>query len=410
MEPERFDRLLMIVRHKMDQIKKPILVVADTIYEHFRRKPEDRIDPVRRAMALDNGVPVIDTSSFSKMMVLAGARVGFIRHFWPQDSFPEYRHDFLRAMELLYWPTLCPVASQPQIALGELYSAINRKDPVEEDLAPLAAMLTALKYTSEQGGNNIKSTFFSYAEVIDRMREWGVGEGFYLDSTVATQTRKFANKQLQGYAVDVDHEKMSELILKAEAIGIISVKEINGERCMRLDKPDLIPPLKFSEDGQLSLFGLAKNSSEWRAFATLCGIATEDVSYQQHKDYMTSETIKRTDDFVDRILAVPGVRLHPALVDSNGIPIRERFNAFYVLWAFEGLMEPNKWMTQGAKIADLCIKNDQPIIATVPGELFLPPELRGEQKSYVRHVTLNPPETNDRIQKAATVISPEAHW
>jgi len=410
MEPDRFDKILMAVRLKMDQLKKPIVVIADTIYEHFRRIPGTRIDPIRRAMAIDNGVPVIDISSFSKMMVLAGARVGFIRHFWPKDSYPDYRHDFLRALELLYWPTLCPVANQPQLALGELYAAINRKDPIEEDLAPLAAMLTTLKIMAESRGSGIKSVFFSNAEVMVRMKELGVEDGYFLDSTVATQTRKLANQQLQGYAFDVNQDKMAELMEKARKAGIIEIKMVNGEKCLRLIQSESTPHVDFNDEGQMRLHGISKSSSDWRELAKRCGIETEDVAYERHKKYIRETTFARTDDFVDKILTVPNVRLHPAYFDEKGNIVRERFNAFYVLWAFEGLMRHNADMMQATKIAELCVQNTEPIIATVPGELFLPPHIRSQQDSFVRQVTLNTPEVNSEIRHIAGIISSEAHW
>jgi aspartate/methionine/tyrosine aminotransferase len=407
MHPEVFDEVLKVVREKMDEFKRPIIVIADTIYEHFRRRPETRIDPVRRAAQLDLGVPVVDTSSFSKMMVLAGARAGFIRHFWDRDSFSAERHDFLRALELLYWPTLCPVANQPQLALGELYGSINRREPIEEDLAPLAAMLTALKNIAENKGRNIKSTFFSYLEVMQRMQEWGVEPEHYLDSTVATQTRKLANKQLQGYAVDIDHEKMGMLIEKAVRAGIISVAEINGENCLKLEKPELVPPLKRDEQGQLKLFGISMNA-DWIKIAEMCGIKTEDVAYDEHKSYMRETCFERTDYFVDQIMTVPGVRLHPAYFKQNGEIDRDRFNAFYAMWAFEGLMEFNPKMVQAARIAELCIQNSKSVIATIPGELFLPPEIRHLHPSFVREVTLTTKEQTDEVVKSAKVISREA--
>ncbi|MFZ5500446.1 MAG: aminotransferase class I/II-fold pyridoxal phosphate-dependent enzyme, partial [Candidatus Micrarchaeota archaeon] len=431
MEPERFDKIIGIVRKKMDELGRPIIVVADTIYEHFRRDPGTRIDPVKRAANLDLGVPIVDTSSFSKMMVLAGARVGYLRHYWPKDSFPDHRHDFLRALELIYWPTLCPVATQVQLSLAELYMSINRQSPVEEELAPMAAMLAALKALTDTGGTQVKNFLFSIDDVREKMRAAGVGEGYFLSSIVAGQTRKIANKQLQGYAVDIDHEKMEELISNAQGSGLLSTEanpviaiprkattlgsgllstEVKGGNLyVKLERPDLIPPISTNENGQLNLYGISNNSA-WREVAKMCGIRTETDAYENHKRYIRDLSHKRTDYAANQLMSVPGIRLHPALVGADGTPLFERMNSFYLLWGFEGMLKHNPDMMQAARIANLCIANRQPVISMIPGELFLIPELRPTQPSYVRQVTLTTKDTTDRIMDALEAISPEAHW
>jgi hypothetical protein len=149
MDPEKFDNLLRIVHKKMMKYGHPIVVIPDTIYEPFRRARGNRISPIQRAMRLkedeDISVPVIDVSSFSKMMAIPGERVGQMLIWWPQDTFPKERHDFLLTLDNLYSLMLGPVPTDIQCALAELYEGVNSRYPVEEEIAPVAAVLTALK-------------------------------------------------------------------------------------------------------------------------------------------------------------------------------------------------------------------------------------------------------------------------
>jgi len=93
MHPEKFDEILRIVERKMSQYGHPIVIVADTIYEHFRNQRLNRIDPIQRAIMLQRReglfVPIIDMCSFSKMLAMPGQRVGYARIRWEERLFPK---------------------------------------------------------------------------------------------------------------------------------------------------------------------------------------------------------------------------------------------------------------------------------------------------------------------------------
>ncbi|MEW6723123.1 MAG: aminotransferase class I/II-fold pyridoxal phosphate-dependent enzyme [Candidatus Micrarchaeota archaeon] len=410
MEPEKFDQVLYAVAEKMWEYGHPIIVVADVIYEQFRRDSDKEIDAIQRALRLGYGVPVVEMSSFSKMMAIPGQRVGFMRILWDPRTFPDERSDFFDTMNYLYWPTLCPVSRHVQRALGDMYTHMRRGSPVEEELAPLAAVLYALKELSEMKGAGHKFPIFSYEETAERIKQMGIPDDYYSHKLIASRTRKIANQVLAGYGVDIHSGKVRELGKKLQDAGLVDVIEKEDLVFYRLRED--IPPLKKDDEGQLKLYGIS-SWAPWEDIAKRCKVPTEDELYREHKKMMREIVHKRVLYFAEKLDEMRregvGVYLHPTYYDENGRLDPDRLNAFYILWGFTDLKTYSPNLSQAAQFAYKCVELRLPIVACVPGELFVPYELRSDDTSYNRIVALQPTDVMDQqlsiIRKVARELS-----
>lgn len=426
MKPEVFDQMLRIVRRKMSEFSHPIAVVADTIYEQYRRDRESRLDAIQRALKLDQEgvkVPVIEMSSFSKMLAIPGERVGYARILWDPELFPEVRPDFLKSLRNIYGPSLNPVACSVQRALGSLYNSIRARLPCEEELAPLAAVLTALSELPKDR-KELPITLGD-TQIIMRDREareenrypknmkselerMGVEKGFYSARKVANKTRKMANRVLGRYGIDLDSENVLAICNKLEEAGLIERVKVDEVDFFRLK--ERIPQIQRTEDGQLDLYHISSDH-EWVQIAFRCKLETEDVLYQEHKKHMRDTVFQRVTHFakgLDRIRQDGlGVYLHPSYYDENGNLDLERFNAFYVLFGFEKFRVFSGGQSQARLLAEKCVEIGRPIIACVPGESFLPAEIRQSEDSYVRAVALLPLEKLDQVLQTIRLVARE---
>jgi len=237
MSPELFDEMVLRVHAKMLEFNHPIIVIADTIYEHFRRRREERIDAIQRVLRLGLEVPIIETSSFSKMFAMPGYRLGFYRALWRVGGdFPDEREDFFTALNTVYGTTLCPVPNIIQKAVGSLYAAIQSKLPVEEELAPVAAVLVSLKDLRENRGGGDTHTMMPEEVPEEIVRRLGFDpEVWFTTSAIAKRTRKLANPELGKYNVDIDTSKVEEIGEILEKAGYIEKTQIRVSRSKMVD-------------------------------------------------------------------------------------------------------------------------------------------------------------------------------
>lgn len=419
MKPSVFDGILTTVHEKMVEYGHPIVVVADVIYEHFRRDRKAVIDPHQRALHLGLEVPVIETSSFSKMMAIPGHRVGYLRLLWDSTwgpgSFRDERHDFMKALSDTYGRLLGQVNNPTQKALGELYSAINARWPVEEALAPVAVVLTAIKELTEQKGKGDPHTFMTYESADETVRELGLEPAeWFTASAIARRARKLANRQLAGgYGVDMRTEMVGgicEMLKKFNLVDATDKGSSEKKRVLYKLRTE-VPDIKRADNGTLLLYGISGNS-DWIQIGEKCGMSTEDELYRRHKEMMREMIFKRAFYFAEQIDVMRrnslGVYLHPSYYDSDGKLDPNRFNSFYVMWGFKKLRRyaPNV-PSQAAQVAAICVDNGLPIIANVPGELFVPPDKRDDGTSYLRNVALQPREEMDRMLEIIRILARE---
>jgi aspartate/methionine/tyrosine aminotransferase len=237
MSPTLFDEMMGRIHDKMERYGHPIVVVADVIYEHFRRNRSERIDAIQRTLRLDLEIPIIETSSFSKMFGMAGYRLGFYRALWQAGGvFRDERDDFFTALNTVYGTSLCPVPTIIQKAVGSLYVAINSRQPVEEELAPVAAVLTAVKDLTEKHGGGDTHTMMPEEVPEDIMNRLGIDPGvWFTSSAVAKRTRKLANAELGKYNVDIDTKKVEEVAARLLAAGFIEKRELEVTRRKMMD-------------------------------------------------------------------------------------------------------------------------------------------------------------------------------
>ncbi len=367
--PEHFDELLRVVHTKMLEFNHPIVVVADVIYEHFRRNG-NRIDAIQRALHLarDDGllVPVIETSSFSKLMAMAGQRIGFYRALLHgPDKFREELGDMRDSLAHIYGTSLCPVSSLLQMGLGSLYVSINTNAHIEEELAPLAAILTAVDNLTKLSGLGHTSTFLTPDTSEEFINVLGVVSECQLDpKTCFTKTKilkrakKLAQDSFQKYGIDIDlvlpdildrlqradflecievklTQKQKEKILQIVALKSLAGSEhcsdlqsylamageietsLKGEfssgfvehgseiqilRFYKLKKS--VPALERTADGRLVLYGISTKpefDSKWLDIACLCDISSEDQLYVEHKEKMRARVFERVDYFLTQL-------------------------------------------------------------------------------------------------------------
>ena len=408
MEPTVFDEILRIVEAKMKEYNHPIVVIADVIYEHFRKDQSKRIDPIYRADQFGTSVPVIKTSSMSKMMPIPGQRLGYFVVDWDPSVFPAERHDFFTALNLLYWPTLGPVSTSSQRALASLYTAVNSRNLVEDDLAPVVAVLVALKDLQDRKGEGDKHILFSSEAIRAQMREMSIPEDHFSSSKISSRTRKLANKVLAGYGVDITSQRVKYICDRLAEIGYIEIVETEGASSFyKLVKP--IPPIEQDKDGQLKLYGISENR-EWAAIGVEFGIEAEDARYQAHKDRMREIVAERVFYFAKKLDEMKrsglGVYLHPAYYDKGELS-PDRFNAFYVLWGFERLRVYSPRISQAAIVATKCVNMGLPIIAGVPAEKFVPFDARKDDTSYIRTVALMDKKEQDEMFKIIAALARE---
>jgi len=504
MKPEVFDDVLLIVQKKMMEYGHPIVVIADTIYEHFRMDQGSRIDPIQRAIHLADEtaegekaqeyhkgpqVPVVDVSSFSKMMAIPGHRVGFLRLLWDPELFTAerqkfvdnlnymqtllelnaQRHDVALAMTNLYSPQLCPVNRLAQKAIAELYAAINRGDPVEEELAPIVAVLASLKGLSDKKGSGDTPTLMHDGESNDIIRELGLDPRVWFTANeLAKTTRKIADLA-QGYGVKLTSTKVNEIAellcekgllerievvkekseynlighkvdmnrliselpeeekeVRDAATTIIDyakrklsqigemIHEPKAEKFRRIFyrlKKD-IPPVPRLPDGMLNLYGISKDS-EWKKMATLCGVHSEDYLYEEHKRFMRETAHERVFYLAkgfDRLRKEGhGISLFPAYYGPDGQLDESRFNSFYLLVRIDAISKYSPNASQSARLAIKCVENKPlPMVLTTPGELFVTYEMRGDDTSYMRIVALQPKEVSDEILRIFKLVAMES--
>jgi len=408
MEPKVFDEILRIVEAKMKEYNHPILVIADVIYEHFRKDQSKRIDPIYRADQSGTSVPVIKTSSMSKMMPIPGQRLGYFVVDWDPSVFPAERHDFFTALNLLYWPTLGPVSTSSQRALASLYTAVNSRNLVEDDLAPVVAVMVALKDLQDKKGEGDKHILFSSERILAQMREMNIPEDHFSSSKISSRTRKLANKVLAGYGVDITSQRVKIICDRLAEIGYIDISETEGSSSFyKLIKP--IPSIEHDKEGQLKLYGISENR-EWAAIGVEYGIETEDARYQAHKDRMREIVAERVFYFASKLDEMKrsgqGVYLHPAYYDKGELS-PDRFNAFYVLWGFDKLRVYSPRISQAAIVATKCVNMGLPIIAGVPAEKFVPFDARTDETSYIRTVALMDKREQDEMFKIIAALARE---
>ncbi|MFH0884522.1 MAG: aminotransferase class I/II-fold pyridoxal phosphate-dependent enzyme [Candidatus Micrarchaeota archaeon] len=237
MSPTLFDEMMGRIHDKMKEYGHPIVVVADVIYEHFRRNRSERIDAIQRTLRLNLEIPIIETSSFSKMFGMAGYRLGFYRALWQDGgTFRDERDDFFIQLNTVYGPSLCPVPTIIQKAVGSLYVAINSRQPVEEELAPVAAVLTAVKDLTEKSGGGDTHTMMPEAVPEEILRRLGIEPKiWFTSSAIAKRTRKLANAELGKYNVDIDTKKVEEVAGRLVTAGFIEKRELEVTRKKMMD-------------------------------------------------------------------------------------------------------------------------------------------------------------------------------
>lgn len=237
MPPALFDEMVRRTYDKMQEVGHPITIVADTIYEHFRRRRDERIDAIQRVLKLGLEVPIIETSSFSKMFAIPGYRLGFYRAYWKDGgNYPEARDDFFNSLSTVYGTSLCPVPLILQKAVGHLYASIRNHLPVEEELAPVAAVLASLRDLYVQKGGGDTHTMMPEEVPEEIVRRLGLDpEVWFTNSAIAKRTRKLANPELGKYNVDIDSSKVEEIGDILANAGFIEKKEISVSRAKMLD-------------------------------------------------------------------------------------------------------------------------------------------------------------------------------
>ncbi len=305
--PELFDDMIRLVRRKMEEYNHPIVVVADVIYEFFRRRRAERIDAIQRVARLGLDVPIIETSSFSKGMAMAGQRVGFFRFYWAEDTdFRDARHDALLALEAIYGTTLDPVSSLLQKALGELYSAINYRRHKEEDVATTAAVLTALDELTKMKGRGDTFTMMPDEVPEEILRKVGADPGvWFTTSAVAKRTRKLASECLRGYDIDMKTERVEQIGQTLKRSGLIEEKVITVGRD-RMMEILLASVVRYSNpEGKLIAAlkeGLRKNGATVSDSAVLGGVRAQMAALcgvppiPDDPDIMASDIRKQEDE------------------------------------------------------------------------------------------------------------------
>ncbi|MDD5172181.1 MAG: aminotransferase class I/II-fold pyridoxal phosphate-dependent enzyme [Candidatus ainarchaeum sp.] len=395
MEPSLFKALLEVVDAKAQEFGEPILVMADIIYEHFRRDMDKRIDPIQLALQLrqEKGVrvPIVEMSSFSKMFALPGERIGYARIMWDPALFPEFRHDFFRSLNFYHQLKLGEVPTSSQMALASFYRATARNSPVEEKLAPIAAMVSVLRELAISNTPDLKGGYMSLKRVANHMRE-------------------SANALLQQcYRFDPSNEAVRRLGETLEAAGIVSVrtKRVSGEERVyyKLSVGNL-PSLRKVQKGdfksQLALYGISADK-DWIEVAGLCNLPKEDDLFDRYKEEIRDAVHDSTLYFAQGIENMRaeglGVSLHPSCYDASGKLDPDRLNAFYVLFKIDALAHyrPEPFPSQALQFAKLCVELDQPIVLFTPGELFVMPEHRNDTVSYMRNVALHPKNVTNQI-------------
>ncbi len=237
MSPSKFDELLRLLERKSVEVGHPIVLVADVIYEFFRRNRDECIDPIKRVIELGLDVMVIDTSSESKGLAMAGQRVGWFRCHCPKNSrFADAMGDLVKALDAVYGTLLDPVSSLLQKALGELYLSINFRRYKEEDLAPIAAVLVAMDELTKMAGRGDSFTLMPDEVPEDILRMVGADPAaWFTTSAIAKRCRKLASESLGGYDVDMKTSRVEEIGSVLKESGLIEERVITLERKAMFD-------------------------------------------------------------------------------------------------------------------------------------------------------------------------------
>jgi|GEM_PF-1852654 len=128
MDPEEFGKIIEIVNKKEQELGRPIFLVADTIYEGYRKDRKKRLDPIVLSIKHGRTGPTIDLHGFSKMIGAPGDRFGFARVYWPKGEFKNYRKAFFNEMEILMQRRLGEVATSVQIAAYLFFRELNTSE------------------------------------------------------------------------------------------------------------------------------------------------------------------------------------------------------------------------------------------------------------------------------------------
>ncbi len=245
---DTYDSMVRLIWEKMFEYKHPIYLVADVIYEHFRRASNgERLDPIQKALRLGYSegidVPVIETQSFSKMFGMPGERFGYFREMFTfhaslsQATFATELEDAMKATQIIYDLSLCPVPTLLQKPIGRLYRSIRMRLPKEEKLAPVVAVLASLRELTRLAGRGDTHTQMSEAVAEENIRRLGLDpKVWFTTSAIAKRARKLAKEELGGYKLDVATEGVERVGQQLAAAGMIQVHEIEIEK----DKMDEI--------------------------------------------------------------------------------------------------------------------------------------------------------------------------
>ena len=497
---ERYEDMLKLIDKKMKDLGHPIWLIADVIYEDFRRESNGPpIDPIQKSLSMGKqgiDVPTVEVFSFSKMFAMAGQRLGFLNALASphahieHSSFRDERKDALTALEIVYDTSLCPVPSLLQKPIGKMYFSIKNRLLCEELFAPYAAVLSAMSEMTKLRGRVDSHTMLPEEVPEEIVRTLGLDPAvWFTTSAIAKNTRRLAQNDLSKYAVDmhtgkvekigkrlleagmieertieVDRDAMSEVFLSAvskhakmeeklldglkgaedylgkqfsaevrkaiirfqlASLAKVDMEKVSGLRkeiedtqagfglrdakgdvtqektiklkFYRLKDDARIPELPRGADGQLELYGIAEKiflkkvggSEDWQKIGERCKIPNEDALH----DYFLKSRIKkvyvRIDAFVNAMEDMRkrglGVYLHPSYYDESGKLCPERINDFYVLFGFEKLRGS---ADQSSEFMSICVANNEDIVKTTPGNIFLAPDVREFESSYIRFIPL----------------------
>jgi hypothetical protein len=226
------------------------------------------------------------------------------------------------------------------------------------------------------------------------LKKWLEKEGMAFDNTMMRNLVQHQIKELTRANLQEAAKMSDELKSIMEDFGLI---DENGKETEEDDIPLIfyklktgvkVPPLPWKSEEQVSLYKISERK-DWRDVAEKCKVPKENELYNSFKDERCTEVFKRVDKFLKGIEEMRkeglGVYLHPSYYDEDGSLIPERINAFYVLFGFEGLKDSK---CQASDLIEKCIANDVKIVKTTPASIFLAPDVKDLEGSYIRAVAL----------------------
>jgi len=114
---------LRIVQEATEREGRPLLTLVDVAYEPFRRDGKP-LDPIKIAKEEGLHLPIAVLDTTSKGYGMSGWRMGKLGILWPSDAFPDYREDYLTALENAVLPTLGLVGVPMQMAFDRLFTQL----------------------------------------------------------------------------------------------------------------------------------------------------------------------------------------------------------------------------------------------------------------------------------------------